>query len=73
MLQSQRFDPQGDYLRTYLPELAALPAEQIHNPAAAARKACGYPAPIVDHRAAIAEYRARRATTARAGPSPARH
>ena len=66
VLQSQRFDPQGDYLRTYLPELAALPAEQIHDPATAARKASGYPAPIVDHRAAIAEYRARRATTARA-------
>ena len=73
VLQSQRFDPQGDYLRTYLPELATLPAGQIHNPAAAARKVCGYPAPIVDHRAATAQYRARRATTAQAGLSRARH
>ena len=60
--QSQRFDAHGTYLRTYLPELAALPAEHIHNAAASARKACGYPAPIVDHRAAVTEYRSRRAT-----------
>ena len=72
ILQSQRFDPRGTYLRTYLPELTALPAEHIHDPAAAVRKACGYPAPIVDHRAAVAEYRSRTATTARAGRSPAR-
>ncbi|HUB40883.1 MAG TPA: deoxyribodipyrimidine photo-lyase [Streptosporangiaceae bacterium] len=59
--QSQRFDPDDTYLRTHLPELSALPAGQIHDPAAGVRKACGYPAPIVDHRAAVSEYRARRA------------
>jgi deoxyribodipyrimidine photo-lyase len=58
--QSQRFDPDGTYLRTYLPELAALPARHIHDPPAAVRKACGYPGPIVDHRAAVAEYHTRR-------------
>ena len=57
--QSERFDPDGDYLRRYLPELAELPASQIHDPPSDRRKACGYPEPIVDHRAAIAEYRAR--------------
>ena len=33
--QSERFDPQGKYLRKYLPELAALPEKYIHNPAEA--------------------------------------
>jgi deoxyribodipyrimidine photo-lyase len=51
-------------VRRYVPELAALPAASIQDPDAAARKACGYPAPLVDHRAAIAGYRARR----RGGP-----
>jgi len=57
--QSRRFDPDGAYLRRFLPELAALPADQIHDPAPAVRNACGYPAPIVDHRTAVAEYRHR--------------
>ena len=58
--QGQRFDPGGDYVRRYVPELAGLPAADIHEPAEAARRRCGYPAPLVDHRAAVAEYRARR-------------
>ncbi|MGO9504381.1 MAG: cryptochrome/photolyase family protein [Streptosporangiaceae bacterium] len=62
--QGRRFDPGGGYVRRYVPELAALPAASIQDPDAAARKACGYPAPLVDHRAAIAGYRARR----RGGP-----
>jgi deoxyribodipyrimidine photo-lyase len=62
--QGRRFDPGGGYVRRYLPELAALPAASIQDPDAAARKACGYPAPLADHRAAIAGYRARR----RGGP-----
>jgi deoxyribodipyrimidine photolyase len=40
-----------------VPELCGLPASVIHEPDAAARAALGYPAPIVEHRAAIAEYR----------------
>ncbi len=55
--QSERFDADGEYLRKYLPELAALPADRIHDPPAASRRACGYPAPIVEHRTATAEYR----------------
>jgi deoxyribodipyrimidine photo-lyase len=66
-LQGRRFDPSGDYLRSYLPELAALPATEIHGPAPAARRACGYPDPIVDHAEAIAAYRAAR-RHATAGP-----
>jgi deoxyribodipyrimidine photo-lyase len=66
--QSRRFDPDGAYLRRHLPELAVLPADRIHDPGADVRKACGYPAPIVDHRAAIAEYRTQRARNAASAP-----
>ncbi len=59
-VQGRRFDPAGDYVRRYVPELAGLPASSIHEPDAAARARLGYPAPLVDHRAAIAEYRQRR-------------
>ena len=59
----QRFDPQGDYIRRYVPELRAVHGKAIHEPqqlSPATRDALGYPAPIVDHHEAIAEYRARR-------------
>jgi deoxyribodipyrimidine photo-lyase len=59
-VQGQRFDPDGSYVRRYVPELAGLPAGAIHEPDAAARRQCRYPAPLVDHRTAVAEYRARR-------------
>lgn len=59
--QSRRFDPQGTYLRRWLPELAGLGPEAIHAPweaapldLAAAGVVLGdtYPAPLVDHAAA---------------------
>ncbi|AXQ28017.1 deoxyribodipyrimidine photo-lyase [Solimonas sp. K1W22B-7] len=34
VLQSQKFDPSGEYLRQWLPELAGLPAERLHVPGA---------------------------------------
>jgi deoxyribodipyrimidine photo-lyase len=58
VLQGQKCDPQGDYVRRWVPELAALPARWIHHPwdapadvLTAAGIALGrtYPAPIVDH------------------------
>jgi deoxyribodipyrimidine photo-lyase len=59
--QGERFDPEGDYVRTYVPELARLPAVFIHKPWAAPKavlREAGveigrtYPEPVVDHAAA---------------------
>lgn len=54
VLQGEKFDPAGDYVRRWVPELASLPAEKIHRPWTAdiAPSTEGYPAPIVDHAAA---------------------
>lgn len=48
--QSARFDPRGQFLRQWLPELAHLNDHDIHDPSAAAQGtgAPGYPQPIVD-------------------------
>jgi deoxyribodipyrimidine photo-lyase len=59
VLQSRRFDPDGEYLRRYVPELAGLAAREVHWPDATTRRRIGYPAPIVDHSQAIEHYRAR--------------
>jgi deoxyribodipyrimidine photo-lyase len=61
VLQGIKFDPQGEYIRCWLPELANLPPEWLHRPAempANLQQRYGfnpgrdYPAPIVDHAAA---------------------
>jgi deoxyribodipyrimidine photo-lyase len=59
-VQGARFDPDGEYVRRYVPELAALRGKAVHDPDPAVRRAYSYPAPIVDHHEAIAEYKARR-------------
>lgn len=48
LLQSKKFDPDGDYIRAYVPELALLPTDDVHEPWKKAKPA-NYPAPIVDH------------------------
>ena len=58
-VQGKRFDPTGEYVARYVPELAGLPPAQIHDPPREVRRARGYPAPIVDHQAAAAARRAR--------------
>ena len=48
--QGLRFDPEGDYVRRYIPELRNLPGKLAHEPWTAAADATGgYPARIVDH------------------------
>ncbi|BFM12308.1 deoxyribodipyrimidine photo-lyase [Simiduia litorea] len=44
--QSERFDPDGEFIRTWLPELSHLSGKLIHSPRASERR--GYPAPLVD-------------------------
>lgn len=50
-LQSRRFDPEGTYIRRFVPELAGLSDDDIHAPDSALLRKTGYPAPIVDHQA----------------------
>ena len=50
--QGRRFDPDGAYVRRWVPELAALAADaDVHDPTPQEREQMGYPAPIVDHQA----------------------
>ncbi len=56
--QSERYDPEGRFIRRYLPELANVPTRYLHAPwrmSPVQQQACGvvigrdYPPPIVDH------------------------
>ena len=49
VLQGERFDPGGHYVRRYVPELAGLPARSVHRPWEAPAPPAGYPPPIVSH------------------------
>ncbi|MGX1098930.1 cryptochrome/photolyase family protein [Amorphus sp. MBR-141] len=61
VLQGKKFDPEGDYVRAFVPELAKLPAKHIHEPwlapdtvlsEAGISLGTTYPERIVDHAAA---------------------
>jgi deoxyribodipyrimidine photo-lyase len=63
--QGQRFDPNGDYVRRWVPELAGLSAKHIHAPwqappeallAAGVTLGSSYPRPIVEHAEARARF-----------------
>lgn len=47
--QGKKFDPEGDYVRQFVPELASLPPQSIHTPWDLPEKVPGYPDPIIDH------------------------
>jgi deoxyribodipyrimidine photo-lyase len=62
--QGERFDPEGAYVRRFVPELRRVPDRFVHRPWEAPSPPAGYPPPRVDHaerRAlALARYRAAR-------------
>jgi len=54
VLQGEKFDPGGEYVRRYVPELSKLETKWIHKPWQAPAKA-RYVEPVVDHATARAE------------------
>ncbi|ETI27071.1 hypothetical protein G647_09753 [Cladophialophora carrionii CBS 160.54] len=66
LLQSEKFDLEGDYIRKWIPELAGIRDKGIHDPYgrgyAKVAEMNGYPRPMVDHKEAreraLARYKA---------------
>jgi len=63
ILQGKRFDPDGDFVRRWVPELESVPTSHVHEPwtmpadmqaATGCRIGANYPSPVVDHPAARA-------------------
>jgi deoxyribodipyrimidine photo-lyase len=74
--QGQRFDPEGTWVRRWVPELAQVPARHIHAPwemaedearAAGVRLGASYPRPVVD----LADARARALAASRSAQAEA--
>ena len=47
-LQGKKFDPDGTYIRKYVPELEGMPLSHLHSETAD-RTSWSYPKPVVDH------------------------
>ena len=57
--QGERFDPEGAYVKRWVPELESLPPKWVHRPWEAPeglRRGVNYPGPIVDHGMARARF-----------------
>jgi deoxyribodipyrimidine photo-lyase len=51
ILQGYKFDPEGDYVRKYIPELSHISGKEVHEPWLLIDGLInGYPAPILDHK-----------------------
>ncbi|OTA68477.1 DNA photolyase [Hypoxylon sp. EC38] len=54
LLQSEKFDSDGEYIRKWVPELREIQGKAIHDPynrgSASQAKKAGYPEPIVNHK-----------------------
>jgi deoxyribodipyrimidine photo-lyase len=63
--QGRKFDPDGDYVRRWVPELRDVPGGKVHEPWTLAEPPQDYPEPIVDHAVereeALERYQAARA------------
>jgi len=74
--QSRRFDPDGDFVRRYVPELAGLTGNAIHQPSEAEARSAGYAAPIADRAQSrervLAAFRNRNAAARRHRPPDAK-
>lgn len=58
LLQSKRYDPDGTFIRKFIPELSSFPSPSIHEPyknASLFAKQMGYPSPIVDYKTSRAK------------------
>lgn len=59
LLQSEKFDPQGEYIRKWIPELRHVKGKAIHDPYGRGEgkvaEKNGYPRPMVDHSKARAK------------------
>lgn len=52
-LQGERFDPEGEFIRRWIPELDKVPGKAIHDPWTWAKKhqvTLDYPQPVVEHK-----------------------
>jgi deoxyribodipyrimidine photo-lyase len=58
--QAHRFDPEGEYVRRYVPELAGMAGSAVHEPWVldpAVRRGLDYPKPVIDHEKAVIRFR----------------
>jgi len=49
--QGEKFDPDGSYVRQWVPELRGVEGAAVHEPWRLRARPADYPAPIVDHAA----------------------